>query len=174
MNREDALRLAVEALRADAESHESGGPLADPTYAAECREAAKRLEIEADDGPPPRPYVHVVREFLRGGHDVVGTMIRLATLDPEALVFPGASVSNATDARVTLAGIAERAGIEADSVEIDSAYHVVAALGRVVASCIMPDAIYMQTTDTRLGADIVADLDGTTDTIRTWFGYLYG
>ena len=102
-------------------------------------------------------------------------MISLATLDPDAPVFPGASVSNATDAKVTLAGLAERRlSVEADPVEIDAAYAVLAALGRVVASATLPDAIYTPTLDTRLGSDIVSDLDRATDTIREWFCYLYG
>ena len=167
MRRDDAIRLAVEALRADAESHESGGPLADAALAAEFRAAADRLEIEADDGPPPRPYVHLVRAFLREETDAIESMISLATLDPDAPVFPGASVSNATDAKVTLAGLAERRlSVEADPVEIDAAYAVLAALGRVVASATLPDAIYTPTPDTRLGSDIVSDLDRATDTIR--------
>lgn len=126
--------------------------------------------------PEPRLYVRLVRAYLREEEDVFETLVRLATVDPDAPVFPGCSVTNATDAKATLSRVAqERFSIDdPDGEEIEAAYYVLAALGRVVASAALPDAVYAPQPEHRLGCDIVHDLDKATDTVREWFGYLYG
>lgn len=48
MTNAEAIALAIEALRADAESAEGSGPLADPASAARDRAAARALEALAE------------------------------------------------------------------------------------------------------------------------------
>lgn len=140
------------------------------------------MRDDLDEDPPVRPYVSIVRDVISGDPaptadaerlaDLVRFLVGMATVDPTCTF--GSGVSAADDTRNTLAGIAESLGLDPDPIEIQAAYQVLAALGRVVASALLPDAIYHPEPETRLGADIVSDLDRAADQVRTWFAFLCG
>lgn len=185
MTRDDAIRLAVDCLRAEAESIRSGlQPLtpSELSIAAEADAAAAILQggdgvsdaVGESDDPPPQAYARLAGAALRK-RSLADFLMRLGINDPDAPAYLGASVSAGTDARITLQGIADRNGIAVDADDVDAAYHVLAAFGRVIASALAPPGtVRSQSPPDAVGADIVSDLDAAADTIRTWRMYLRG